>query len=174
MNAQRYISIDAIANFSKVKEITEDRSVLLQAMQQCKNLVAAGGLVALEGSAACCRPAAVRACETTSCRDRDLFAAYMLRLIRAHTHACTHESYVHMCMHLHTHASVYTHIVSTCAYYQHTYEHPTNTYTRTHTRVPTCIHASSTYKHAHKHTHACMDTPFLVFTTYSTSLVFCL
>jgi len=38
MNAQRYVPIDVIANFRKVKSLTEDRELLVKVMRQCKNL----------------------------------------------------------------------------------------------------------------------------------------
>jgi len=39
MNARHFVSIDTIASFRKVKALTEDRSLLLQAMKESRNLV---------------------------------------------------------------------------------------------------------------------------------------
>jgi hypothetical protein len=40
MNSQKYVPVDVIANFRKVKSMTEDKELLVQVMRTCKNLVA--------------------------------------------------------------------------------------------------------------------------------------
>jgi hypothetical protein len=39
MNAQKYVAIEVIAAFKRVKQLTEDRAVIVEAVRQCKNCV---------------------------------------------------------------------------------------------------------------------------------------